>query len=113
MIRNWQLLVLFSILFGVTSPFTPSVTAQGSSLIQETGVIKVPSMIQESGVILESDVIRESRLKLVFTGDIMGHDTQIASALATGEPGYDYTPCFQFVEPYLKDADLFAYDVIS
>ncbi len=47
-----------------------------------------------------------SRLKLVFTGDIMGHDTQIASALATGNPGYDYHPCFQYLEPYLKDADL-------
>jgi hypothetical protein len=31
----------------------------------------------------------EVRLRVVFTGDIMGHDTQIASALATGEQGYD------------------------
>ncbi len=43
---------------------------------------------------------------MVFTGDIMGHDTQIASALATGEPGYDYRPCFQYLEPYLQQADL-------
>ncbi len=47
-----------------------------------------------------------SRLKLVFTGDIMGHDTQIASALATGKSGYDYQPCFQYLAPYLQDADL-------
>ncbi|MEN8202856.1 MAG: CapA family protein [Bacteroidota bacterium] len=49
---------------------------------------------------------QEQTLKLVFTGDIMGHDTQIASALATGEEGYDYKPCFFFIEPYLQSADL-------
>ena len=49
---------------------------------------------------------QETQLKLVFTGDIMGHDTQIASALATGESGYDYKPCFQYLRPYLQEADL-------
>jgi hypothetical protein len=49
---------------------------------------------------------QESSLKLVFTGDIMGHDSQIASALATGDPGYDYKPCFQYLRPYLQEADL-------
>jgi poly-gamma-glutamate synthesis protein (capsule biosynthesis protein) len=49
---------------------------------------------------------QEQTLKLVFTGDIMGHDTQIASALATGEEGYDYKPCFSLIEPYLHSADL-------
>jgi len=49
---------------------------------------------------------QESKLKLVFTGDIMGHDSQIASALATGDPGYDYKPCFQYLRPYLQEADL-------
>jgi poly-gamma-glutamate synthesis protein (capsule biosynthesis protein) len=49
---------------------------------------------------------QESQLKLVFAGDIMGHDTQIASALATGEPGYDYKPCFEYLRPYLQEADL-------
>jgi len=49
---------------------------------------------------------QESRLKLVFTGDIMGHDSQIASALNTGDEGYDYKPCFQYLRPYLQEADL-------
>jgi len=49
---------------------------------------------------------QQTQLKLVFTGDIMGHDTQIASALATGESGYDYKPCFQYLRPYLQEADL-------
>ena len=48
----------------------------------------------------------QSTLKLVFLGDIMGHDTQIASALATGSPGYDYRPCFQYIKPYLTRAGL-------
>jgi len=53
-----------------------------------------------------SAVAQQPQLKLVFTGDIMGHDTQIASALATGDPGYDYKPCFEFLRPYLAEADL-------
>ncbi|MCD4710333.1 MAG: CapA family protein [Bacteroidales bacterium] len=53
-----------------------------------------------------STAAQQSQLKLVFTGDIMGHDTQIASALATGESGYDYKPCFQYLRPYLQEADL-------
>jgi hypothetical protein len=53
-----------------------------------------------------SAVAQKTQLKLVFTGDIMGHDTQIASALATGDPGYDYKPCFEYLRPYLQEADL-------
>lgn len=49
---------------------------------------------------------QQTELKLLFAGDIMGHDSQIASALASGEPGYDYKPCFQFLRPYLQEADL-------
>lgn len=54
----------------------------------------------------QSQQSQQSQLKLVFTGDIMGHDSQIASALATGEAGYDYQPCFQYLRPYLQSADL-------
>ena len=53
-----------------------------------------------------SAVAQQSQLRVVFTGDIMGHDTQIASALATGDTGYDYKPCFEYLRPYLLDADL-------
>jgi len=53
-----------------------------------------------------SAVAQQSQLRVVFTGDIMGHDTQIASALATGDPGYDYKPCFEYLRPFLLDADL-------
>lgn len=47
-----------------------------------------------------------SRLKLVFAGDIMGHGPQITAATVEKDKVFDYTPCFQFVEPILKDADL-------
>ena len=46
-----------------------------------------------------------SKLKLLFVGDIMGHDSQIASA-KVGEGLYDYEPCFQFVEGIIEKADL-------
>ena len=46
------------------------------------------------------------QLKLVFTGDIMGHDTQIESALAMGQGTYDYSSCFRYIEPYLSSADI-------
>ncbi len=48
----------------------------------------------------------EQRLRLVFGGDIMGHDSQISSALATGEPGYDYSPNYRYLKGYLGAADM-------
>ncbi len=48
-----------------------------------------------------------ARLKLVFAGDIMGHDSQIASALQMGNSTtYDYHSCFMHIEPYIKNADI-------
>lgn len=49
---------------------------------------------------------QELRMKLLFVGDIMGHDSQIESAEVIRDSLYDYEPCFEFVEPYLEDADL-------
>lgn len=46
-----------------------------------------------------------ARMKLLFVGDIMGHDSQIESA-KIGEEQYDYAPCFQFVEGIIEKADL-------
>src|SRR6187551_3405088 len=47
-----------------------------------------------------------TRLSLLFGGDIMGHDSQIASAYDATAKKYDYTSCFQFAKPYLEAADL-------
>ncbi|MDF1574679.1 MAG: CapA family protein [Bacteroidales bacterium] len=65
------------------------------------------SFLMLAGLILcLAALAQQEQLKLVFTGDIMGHDSQIASALATGEPAYDYKPCFQYLRSYLQEADL-------
>lgn len=47
-----------------------------------------------------------STLTLLFAGDIMGHDTQIASARQMGGGAYDYSSCFQYVKPYISAADI-------
>ncbi|HYG18600.1 MAG TPA: CapA family protein [Ohtaekwangia sp.] len=47
-----------------------------------------------------------TRLSLIFAGDIMGHDSQIAAAYDPIKKRYDYSNCFRFVKPYLAGADL-------
>lgn len=47
-----------------------------------------------------------TRLSILFVGDIMQHDSQIAAAYDTLIKGYDYASCFQFIRPYLDSADL-------
>ena len=47
-----------------------------------------------------------SRVKLVFAGDIMGHDTQINAAYNKDSNRYDYHECFRLVKPYLSEADI-------
>jgi poly-gamma-glutamate synthesis protein (capsule biosynthesis protein) len=47
-----------------------------------------------------------TRLSLLFAGDIMGHDSQIASAYDAVTKKYDYTSCFQYVKPYVESVDL-------
>jgi poly-gamma-glutamate capsule biosynthesis protein CapA/YwtB (metallophosphatase superfamily) len=47
-----------------------------------------------------------THLSLLFAGDIMGHDSQIASAYNASTNTYDYTSCFQFVKPYIESVDV-------
>jgi poly-gamma-glutamate synthesis protein (capsule biosynthesis protein) len=47
-----------------------------------------------------------TRLSLLFAGDIMGHDSQIASAYDPIKKKYSYASCFQFVKPYVDSADV-------
>lgn len=47
-----------------------------------------------------------TRLSLLFLGDIMQHDSQIADAYNKNSGAYDYHPCFQFVKPYTQAVDL-------
>ena len=56
---------------------------------------------------LTSSIAQDTtRLSLLFAGDIMGHDSQIASAYDAKRKVYDYASCFQFVKPYVDSVDL-------
>jgi poly-gamma-glutamate capsule biosynthesis protein CapA/YwtB (metallophosphatase superfamily) len=47
-----------------------------------------------------------TRLSLLFIGDIMQHDSQISAAYDPVNKRYDYTPCFQYIKPYIESADI-------
>jgi poly-gamma-glutamate synthesis protein (capsule biosynthesis protein) len=47
-----------------------------------------------------------SRLRLLFTGDIMGHDAQIFSAYDDATGIHNYDTCFSLVSPYFQAADI-------
>jgi poly-gamma-glutamate synthesis protein (capsule biosynthesis protein) len=47
-----------------------------------------------------------TRLSLLFVGDIMQHDSNIAAALDPISKKYDYSACFEYVAPILRTADL-------
>jgi poly-gamma-glutamate synthesis protein (capsule biosynthesis protein) len=47
-----------------------------------------------------------TRLSLLFAGDVMGHDSQIASAFDASSKSFDYTSCFAGIKPYIEAADL-------
>lgn len=47
-----------------------------------------------------------TRLSLLFAGDIMGHDSQIAAAYNPDTKQYEYDYCYRLVKPYLESADI-------
>lgn len=57
------------------------------------------------------DKTEENSLTLLFTGDVMGHDSQIRSAClkqtknAQYEKEFDYTPVFKHIKPILSKPD--------
>lgn len=51
------------------------------------------------------NIFAQDSLTLIFTGDIMGHESQLLSAKKS-KNRYDYKPCFQYIKSILKDADL-------
>jgi len=53
-----------------------------------------------------ADAQDTTRISLLFAGDVMGHDSQIASAYDDIKHAYDYTSCFQFIKPYIEAADV-------
>ena len=53
-----------------------------------------------------SGTAQTDTLRLIFTGDIMGHAPQIQSAEVVKNKKYDYEPCFQYIKPILERADI-------
>lgn len=49
---------------------------------------------------------QSSTLTLLFAGDIMGHDSQIASALAMGSGTHDYRSDFNLIQSHISRADI-------
>lgn len=47
-----------------------------------------------------------SCLKIVFAGDIMGHDAQIQGAYDEQTGSYNYEPTFRYISFYIKNADI-------
>ena len=47
-----------------------------------------------------------TRLSLIFAGDIMQHDAQIAEGYDPVTKTYDYTSCFSDIKPLLETADI-------
>lgn len=47
-----------------------------------------------------------TRLSLLFVGDIMQHDSNIAAAFNPVTGKYDYSACFEYVAPIIRSADL-------
>ncbi len=48
----------------------------------------------------------QGKLRIIFTGDIMGHDSQIEAARSDSGGVYDYGDCFLYLEPDLAAADI-------
>ncbi|MDZ7646459.1 MAG: CapA family protein [Cytophagales bacterium] len=46
------------------------------------------------------------RLSVLFVGDIMQHDSNIAAAYDATSKKYNYASCFEYVAPILRSADL-------
>ena len=49
---------------------------------------------------------RKNSLRIVFAGDVMGHDSQINAAYIDSSDTYDYKDCFYYLKPFLGDADI-------
>lgn len=57
-------------------------------------------------VCLTSSAQDTTRLSLLFLGDIMQHESQIADAYDEASGAYDYIQCFRHVKPYIEAVDV-------
>jgi poly-gamma-glutamate capsule biosynthesis protein CapA/YwtB (metallophosphatase superfamily) len=66
-------------------------------------LLSLPAFTQPGDSLFSNDTFR---LKLVFAGDIMGHDEQITGAWVDSIKKYEYEPTFRYVRPYVEQADI-------
>jgi poly-gamma-glutamate synthesis protein (capsule biosynthesis protein) len=52
------------------------------------------------------DTLHTGSVRLLFIGDMMGHDTQIAAAYDPKTGEYDYNEVFRYISPIISDADI-------
>lgn len=64
--------------------------------------LPVPAALWESRTPPPPD---STEIKLVFAGDVMGHEPQFKAALQSGNT-YEYRDNYRFVKPYISSADL-------
>jgi len=69
-------------------------------------ILPVLSAAQEYDTIPVSLQERDTVLTLLFAGDIMGHDGQIASALNDSTGTYSYDSVFKYICPVISAADV-------
>ncbi|HUW92396.1 MAG TPA: CapA family protein [Bacteroidales bacterium] len=72
--------------------------------------MKRPGILLAAGMVTVTVFLNgqqtDSTLTVLFTGDIMGHDMQIASAFDELTGAYSYDSVFKFISPVITGADL-------
>lgn len=53
----------------------------------------------------ESNADTEKPVTLIFAGDVMHHLPQMYASYVSKTNSLNYTPCFQFIKPYVQSAD--------
>jgi deoxyribodipyrimidine photo-lyase len=78
--------------------------------LRQTGLAIVMAVMMSlsftgKAVSQEMGPFRIETLSLLFMGDIMGHDMQIAAALNDSTGGYDYSDVFKYIAPVIRSHD--------
>ena len=67
----------------------------------------LPQIIKSQVTFIDSNQNKPlESISLLFGGDLMGHGPQIRAALVDSNQTYDYKPGFQYLEEYIKQADI-------
>jgi poly-gamma-glutamate synthesis protein (capsule biosynthesis protein) len=64
------------------------------------------ALLPLSGLSAQVPALTDKKISLLFIGDIMGHDSQIASAENRETHIYNYDTVFTYIKPIISDADV-------